>query len=121
MTMARLFTVVALLLAASTAHAQSTPPSAWYKWCYKGTQTTNKDGKEAKKDADVCWTFQQLRNDDTGKVSFSASLAQATVEGKDSYYFGVFVRGNIDVQAGMRVTLFPEDLWGKVRKHKKII
>jgi invasion protein IalB len=116
--------VVASLLM-SVAHAQSTQPITWAKWCDRETMTVqDKEGKEAKREADVCMTnhSQIDRNLNTvlpGAVLL-ASLDQITIDRQQKQRFRVWVRSGVSPYASMRLTIVPKDLWEKVQKDEKI-
>jgi invasion protein IalB len=116
--------VVASLLI-SVAHAQSTQPITWAKWCVKETTTVqDKEEKEAKREADVCRTsLSQIdRNLNTVllRAVLLASLDEIVIDGHQRQRFRVWVRSGVSPYASIRLTFVPKDLWEKVQKDEKI-
>jgi len=109
------------------APAAKTPPApssstqtAWVKLCEKATATAkNKDGKEEKKDLNICLTHHERLDGNSGMVLISAALRQ--IDGAtDKQHFMVMVPLGMMLQPGMRATIFPKDSWAKVQKNEKI-
>src|SRR5262249_52281010 len=105
------------------APAAAAPPagsqSAWVKLCEKANAVAkDKDGKEEKKEVNICLTHHERLDGNTGMVLVSAAVRQ--VEGQDKQHFMVMVPLGMMIQAGMRATLYPKDAWGKVRKNEKL-
>jgi invasion protein IalB len=97
----------------------STPQSAWVKLCEKATAVSkDKDGKEEKKDLNICLTHHERLDGNSGMVLVSAAIRQ--VEGQDKPGFMVMVPLGMMLQPGMRATVFPKDMWAKVQKNEKI-
>ena len=98
------------------------PPSAqtaWVKLCEKATaQVKGKDGKEEKKDLNICLTHHERLDGNTGMVLVSAALRQ--IDGQDKKHFMVMVPLGMLIQPGMKATVFPKNLWEKVQKNEKL-
>jgi len=96
-----------------------TPQSAWVKLCEKATATQKtKDGKDEKKDLNICLTHHERLDGNSGMVLVSAAVRQ--VEGQDKQAFMVMVPLGMMLQPGMRATLYPKDVWEKAQKNEKI-
>ena len=80
--------------------------------------TKDKDGKEEKKELNICLTHHERLDGNTGMVLVSAAVRQ--VEGQDKQHFMVMVPLGMMLQAGMRATLYPKDAWEKVQKNEKV-
>jgi invasion protein IalB len=103
-----------------TAAATSSP---WVKLCEKASAATkDKDGKDEKKELNVCMTHHERIDGASGMVVVSAALQQLKIEGeaKDKQQFLIMVPTGMLLKPGMRATLFPKDLWAKVEKNEKI-
>jgi invasion protein IalB len=104
--------------------AAATPPagsaqSAWVKLCEKATATQKtKDGKDEKKDLNICLTHHERLDGNSGMVLISAAVRQ--VEGQDKQAFMVMVPLGMMLQPGMRATLYPKDMWDKAQKNEKV-
>jgi invasion protein IalB len=93
--------------------------SAWVKLCEKASGIMKgKDGKEEKKDLNICLTHHERLDGNTGMVLVSAALRQ--VEGQDKQHFMVMVPLGMMLQAGMRATLYPKDAWEKMQKKEQV-
>jgi len=93
--------------------------SAWVKLCEKVTATNrDKDGKEEKKDLNICLTHHERLDGNTGMVLVSAAMRQ--VEGQDKLHFMVMVPLGMLLQPGMRATVYPKDMWEKIQKKEKV-
>ena len=93
--------------------------SAWVKLCEKATATQKtKDGKEEKKDLNICLTHHERLDGNSGMVLVSAAVRQ--VEGQDKQAFMVMVPLGMMLQPGMRATLYPKDMWDKAQKNEKV-
>jgi invasion protein IalB len=104
---------------APAAAAQAAPQSAWVKLCEKATAVTkDKDGKEAKKDLNICLTHHERLDGNTGMVLVSAAVRQ--VDGQDKQSFMVMVPLGMLIQPGMRATIYPKDMWEQVQKDEKV-
>jgi invasion protein IalB len=98
-----------------TANAQS----AWVKLCETATATVKKeDGKEDKKDLNICLVHHERIDGNSGMVLVSAALRK--IDGQDKQHFMVMVPLGMLLQPGMRATVFPKNLWDKVQKNEKI-
>jgi len=105
--------------AAKDAKAAAGPPSAWVKLCEKATAVSKqKDGKEEKKDVDICLTHHERLDGNTGMVLVSAAIRQ--VDGQDKQHLMVMVPLGMAVQPGVRAAVYPKDLWEKVQKNEKV-
>ena len=94
-------------------------PSAWVKLCEKGTALTKgKDGKEDKKEIDICLTHHERLDGNTGMVLVSAAVRQ--ISGQDKQALMVMVPLGMLLQPGMRANLYPKDQWDLVQKNEKI-
>ncbi len=102
------------------AHAEAGPAqSAWVKLCEKAAGIVKgKDGKEERKELNICLTHHERLDGNTGMVLVSAALRQ--IEGQEKQHFMVMVPLGMMLQAGMRATLYPKDAWEKVQKKEKI-
>jgi invasion protein IalB len=99
--------------------AQPANQSAWVKLCEKAsTVRTDKDGKEEKRDLNICLTHHERLDGNSGMVLVSAAVRQ--IEGQDKQYFMVMVPLGMLLQPGMRASLYSKDLWEKAQKHEKI-
>jgi invasion protein IalB len=93
--------------------------SAWVKLCERAVGVgKDKDGKEEKKELNICLTHHERLDGNTGMVLVSAAVRQ--VEGQDKQHFMVMVPLGMMLQAGMRATLYPKDAWEKVQKNEKV-
>ncbi len=102
------------------ADASSNP---WVKLCEKATAAAkDKDGKEEKKELNICMTHHERIDGSSGMVVISAALQQLKVEGepKDKQQFLIMVPTGMLLKPGMRATFFPKDLWAKVEKNEKL-
>jgi len=103
----------------AAAEAQQAPQSAWVKLCEKATAVTkDKDGKEQKKDLNICLTHHERLDGNSGMVLVSAAVRQ--VDGQDKQSFMVMVPLGMLIQPGMRATIYPKDLWEQVQKEEKV-
>jgi invasion protein IalB len=97
------------------------PESAWVKLCDKGTLTgKDKEGKEEKKELNICMTHHERIDANSGMLILSAALHNTKVDGKETNHFRVMVPLGMLIPAGMRATVFPKDLWDKVVKNEKL-
>jgi invasion protein IalB len=93
--------------------------TAWVKLCEKATaQVKGKDGKDEKKDLNICLTHHERLDGNTGMVLVSAAVRQ--IDGQDKQHFMVMVPLGMLIQPGMRATVFPKNLWEKVQKNEKL-
>jgi invasion protein IalB len=93
--------------------------SAWVKLCEKATaQVKGKDGKDEKKDLNICLTHHERLDGNSGMVLVSAALRQ--IDGQEKQNFMVMVPLGMLIQPGMRATVFPKNLWEKVQKNEKL-
>src|SRR5262245_42370483 len=105
--------------AAAVSPPPGQPQSAWVKLCEKATATQKtKDGKDEKKDLNICLTHHERLDGNSGMVLVSAAVRQ--VEGQDKQAFMIMVPLGMMLQPGMRATLYPKDLWEKAQKNEKI-
>jgi invasion protein IalB len=95
------------------------PQSAWVKLCEKATAVNKqKDGKEVKKDVDICLTHHERLDGNSGMVLVSAAVRQ--VSGQDKQALMVMVPLGMLLQPGMRANIYPKDQWELVQKNEKI-
>ena len=105
--------------AAKDAKGAAAAPSAWVKLCEKGTAITKqKDGKEDKKEIDICLTHHERLDGNTGMVLVSAAVRQVT--GQDKQALMVMVPLGMLLQPGMRANIYPKDQWELVQKNEKV-
>jgi invasion protein IalB len=103
----------------AAAPADAASQSAWVKLCEKANVVgKDKDGKEEKKELNICLTHHERLDGNTGMVLISAAVRQ--VEGVDKQQFMVMVPLGMMIQPGMRAAVYPKDLWEKVQKNEKI-
>jgi len=103
----------------AAAEPQQAPQSAWVKLCEKASAVVkDKDGKDAKKDVNICLTHHERLDGNTGMVLVSAAVRQ--VEGQDKQAFMVMVPLGMLIQPGMRASIYPKDLWEQVQKDAKV-
>jgi invasion protein IalB len=88
--------------------------SAWVKVCQK-TQVTEKDEK---KDLKICLNLHERIDSNTGMVLVSAALRQ--VEGRQTPHFMVMVPLGMMQSVGLRVGIYPDDLWEKAQKSETV-
>jgi invasion protein IalB len=103
----------ALLIAASS-HAQKLARESeapkWIKLCEKANAVTkDKDGKDEKKEVNICITMHERIDRDTGMVMLATGLRQ--IEGQDKQVFMVMLPLGKLIKPGMQVTIYPKDLW----------
>ncbi|KAB2911507.1 MAG: invasion protein [Hyphomicrobiaceae bacterium] len=104
---------------AKDAKAAPGTQSAWVKLCEKATAVTkDKDGKEQKKDMNICLTHHERLDGNSGMVLVSAAVRQ--VDAQDKQHFMVMVPLGMMLQPGMRATIYPKDAWEKVQKNEKV-
>jgi invasion protein IalB len=105
---------------AAAAPAQgAAPQSAWVKLCEKANAVAkDKDGKEEKKELNICLTHHERLDGNTGMVLVSAAVRQ--VEGQDKLHFMVMVPLGMLIQPGMRASIYPKDAWEKAQNNEKI-
>jgi invasion protein IalB len=105
--------------AAAAPAASGAAQSAWVKLCEKATAVgKDKDGKEEKKDLNICLTHHERLDGGTGMVLVSAAVRQ--VEGQDKQHFMVMVPLGMLIQPGMRASIYPKDIWEQAQKNEKI-
>lgn len=87
----------------------------WVKLCRKFTETyTTKDGKEEKRDLNICLTKNETIYVDSGTTRSSAAIRQ--IDGEAKQHLMVTVPLEMDLRAGMRAAVFPKDIWEKTQK-----
>lgn len=93
--------------------------TAWVKLCEKATaQVKGKDGKEEKKDLNICLTHHERLDGNTGMVLVSAALRQ--IDGQDKQHFMVMVPLGMLIQPGMRATVFPRISGRRCRRTRSL-
>jgi invasion protein IalB len=101
--------------AAAPAGAQS----SWVKLCEKANAVTkDKDGKDEKKEVNICVTIHERIDGNTGMVMLSTGVRQ--VEGQDKQVFMVMVPLGVLIPAGLGAAVYPKDLWEKVTHNEQI-
>jgi invasion protein IalB len=104
---------------APAAAAPAGAQSAWVKLCEKVTATgKDKDGKEEKKDLNICVTIHERIDGETGMVLVSAGVRQ--MEGQDKQVFLVQVPLGMALPPGIGIAIYPKDLWEQAQKNEKI-
>ncbi len=104
---------------AKAATAPDPAQSARGKLCEKATAIKKeKDGKEEKRDLDICLTHHERLDGNSGMVLVSAAVRQ--IDGQDKQHFMVMVPLGMLLQPGMRASLYPKDIWEKVTKNEKV-
>jgi invasion protein IalB len=99
----------------------STPKSGWVKLCDKGTLAAkDKEGKELKKELNICHTLAERIDATSGMVIVSAGLNQVKVDAEEKQIFRVILPLGVVLPPGIGVTFFPKDLWAKVEKNEKL-
>ena len=105
--------------AAPAAAAPAGAQSAWVKLCEKANAVgKDKDGKEEKKELNICLTHHERLDGSTGMVLVSAAVRQ--VEGQEKQHFMVMVPLGMLIVPGMRASIYPKDLWDKAQKNEKV-
>ena len=91
----------------------------WVKLCEKAPVIAkDKDGKEAQMEKSICLTHHERLDGNTGMVMVSAAIRQ--VEGQEKQHLMIMVPLGMALQAGVRTTIYPKDLWEKATKGEKI-
>jgi invasion protein IalB len=104
---------------APAAAAPAAAQSAWVKLCEKANAVgKDKDGKEEKKEVNICLTHHERLDGNSGMVLVSAAVRQ--VHGQDKQHFMVMVPLGMLIAPGMRASIYPKDLWDQVQKGEKI-
>jgi invasion protein IalB len=99
----------------------STPKSAWVKLCDKGFLTAkDKEGKEQKKDLNICHTLAERINATTGMVIVSAGLNQIKVDKDEKQVFSMILPLGAVLPVGASLTFCPKDVWAKIEKNEKL-
>src|SRR5262245_11008077 len=109
------------LAGVSVAHAQTINPqgSAWVKQCEKANAVTkDEDGKDEKKEVNICLTHHERLDGNSGMVLVSAAVRH--IDGQDKQHFMVMVPLGMLIQPGMRASLYPKDQWELVQKNEKV-
>jgi len=104
--------------APAKADAGQAAQSAWVKLCEGATAVQKgKDGKDEKKNFNICLTHHERLDGNTGMVLVSAAVRH--IDGQDKQHFMVMVPLGMLLQPGMRATIYPKDMWEKVQKNEK--
>jgi invasion protein IalB len=120
---------LAFALTADPAEAQkkkadvptSTPKSAWVKLCEKGVvPVKDKDGKELKKQINVCETVAERIDANSGMTLIAAGMKQVKIDSEEKQSFMVTLPHGVLLPAGATVTFVPKELWTKIEKNEKI-
>ena len=102
-----------------TAAAPGPEQSAWVKLCEKVAGTAKgKDGKEEKREANVCLTHHERIDAGTGQLMVSAAVRN--LEGQDKQHFMVMVPLGAFLKPGMRAIVYPKDAWEKLAKNEQV-
>jgi invasion protein IalB len=105
--------------APAAAAAPAGAQSAWVKLCEKAAAVgKDKDGKEEKKELNICLTHHERLDGNTGMVLVSAAVRQ--VDGQDKQHFMVMVPLGMLIAPGMRAYIYPKDLWEMAQKNEKV-
>jgi invasion protein IalB len=97
------------------------PPQqqAWVKVCEKAPAVVKgKDGKEERKDLEICLTNHERLDANTGTTLVMAAIRQ--VAGGDTQDFIVIVPLGMRLQAGLHIAIYSADLWERAQKDQKI-
>ena len=98
--------------ASRTRSSRAGAQTAWVKLCEKATaQVKGKDGKDEKKDLNICLTHHERLDGNTGMVLVSAALRQ--IDGQDKQHFMVMVPLGMLIQPGHARHRLPEEPLGK--------
>jgi invasion protein IalB len=128
-----LCTLLTLLMTSTIAGAQSRPQpartnpkppadqpipageqKAWVKLCDDVTT----DGKDGKTTQNVCLTSHERLDGNTGTVVVSVAIRQ--VQGQDKQALMVMVPLGVLEQPGLKVDIYPQDLWQKMQKAENV-
>jgi invasion protein IalB len=103
------------------ASAPASTKSTWVKLCAKETLTgKNKEGKEVKKDLNICETVTERLDGTSGMTIINAGLRQMKLDKEEKQKFMVTLPHGVLLPAGATVTFFPKDVWAKVEKNEKL-
>jgi invasion protein IalB len=89
--------------------------SAWVKLCDDEETQSKYVGKST---LGVCLTHHERLDGNSGNVLVSVAVRQ--IEGHDTQYFMVMVPPGMQLQPGMRVSMYPKDQWELVQKNEKV-
>jgi invasion protein IalB len=89
--------------------------SAWVKLCDDEETQSRYVGKST---LGVCLTHHERLDGNSGKVLVSVAVRQ--IEGHNKQYFMVMVPPGMQLQPGMRVSMYPKDQWELVQKNEKV-
>jgi invasion protein IalB len=93
--------------------------AAWVKICEKvPAARKGKDGKEEKKDVEICLTNHERLDANSGMTLVSASIRQVAGEGAQD--FVVIVPLGMQLQPGLHIAIYSKDLWERAQKDEKI-
>jgi invasion protein IalB len=99
--------------------AQAGEQSAWVKLCDKAAMVVkDKDGKDSKKEMNVCLTHHERIDGNTGMILVSAAVRQ--IEGQEKQMFMAMVPLGMILPAGMRAAIYPKEQWEQLQKQEKI-
>jgi invasion protein IalB len=123
--------LAAICLAGAAAAQQLAPKSApateqadiapigWVKLCRKYIAVTvAKDGKEEKKDLNICLTKNETIYINSGRVLSSAAIRQ--IDGDAKQHLMVTVPLEMNLKSGVRATVFPKATWEKQQKGEQL-
>src|SRR5262245_52623501 len=114
--------VLAALLTAGSAHAQAlgngSQTTAWSKLCEKASAVPkNEDANAKKKDLNICLTFREHIDRNTGTVLRAAAVRE--IQGQDSRHLMIMVPLGMMLQRGVRLSIFPEALWEEAQRNEE--
>jgi invasion protein IalB len=105
--------------AAAAPAAGAAPSSSWVKLCQSGVETKkDKDGKETKIDHKVCLTNHERIDASSGNTIVSTALKQLD-DSKDMQLLVMVPLGMV-IAPGMKVIVYPKDLWEKIQKGENV-
>jgi invasion protein IalB len=110
--------VLAALLIAGSALGNGSQAKAWSKLCEKTSAVPkNKDANAEKKDLDICLTYHERVDRNTGMVLMAAAVRE--IEGRDTRHLMIMVPLGVILQRGVRVSIFPEPLWEEAQRNEE--
>lgn len=103
------------------AQPSNEPQNAWVKLCNKGPVTAkHKDGKEEKKELNVCMTKHERLDVNSGLTIIAASLIQMKIDAEEKNAFRLELPLGMALPPGVAVSFFPKDIWAKLEKKEKL-
>ncbi len=105
--------------AKDAAAAPAGSKSAWVKLCEKAQiPSKDKDGKDVKKEKNICLTHHERLDGNTGMVLVSAAIRE--IEGNRQADLMVMVPLGMALPPGVRAAVYTKELWEKAAKNEKI-